>query len=84
MHFLCITSYLDDCYGPYGASALVANVVFQSIFRAVFPLFTTYLYDGLGVAWGTSVLGFVALALVPLSWVFYSFSSRIRMKSRYH
>ncbi|KAF7590285.1 hypothetical protein BBP40_003022 [Aspergillus hancockii] len=68
MLFLGITSYLTDCYGPYGASALAANAVFRSIFGAVFPLFGTYLYDGLGVAWGSSLLGFVALVLAPLPW----------------
>ncbi|KAF5866875.1 hypothetical protein ETB97_008679 [Aspergillus alliaceus] len=84
MLFLGITSYLTDCYGPYGASALAANAVFRSIFGAVFPLFGTDLYDGLGVPWGSSLLGFVALALAPLPWVFYHFGPRIRMRSKYH
>ncbi|PWY65503.1 MFS general substrate transporter [Aspergillus eucalypticola CBS 122712] len=82
--FLAITSYLTDCYGPYGASALAANAVFRSIFGAVFPLFGTYLYDGLGVPWGSSLLGFFALAFAPLPWVFYHFGPRIRMRSKYH
>ncbi|KAI3154343.1 hypothetical protein CBS147325_1435 [Penicillium roqueforti] len=82
--FLSITSYLTDCYGPYGASALAANAVFRSVFGAVFPLFGTYLYDGLGVPWGSSLLGFFALAFAPLPWVFYHFGPRIRMKSKYH
>ncbi|OJJ70363.1 hypothetical protein ASPBRDRAFT_44517 [Aspergillus brasiliensis CBS 101740] len=82
--FLSITSYLTDCYGPYGASALAANAVFRSIFGAVFPLFGTNLYDGLGVPWGSSLLGFFALAFAPLPWVFYRFGPRIRLKSKYH
>ncbi|KAJ5981912.1 hypothetical protein N7451_012012 [Penicillium sp. IBT 35674x] len=82
--FLGITSYLTDCYGPYGASALAANAVFRSVFGAVFPLFGTNPYDGLGVPWGSSLLDFFALAFAPLLWVFYHFGPRIRMKSKYH
>ncbi len=77
-------AYLTDCYGPFGASALAANNVLRSIFGAVFPLFAPDMYGGLGVAWATSVLAFVALALTPLPWVFYRFGPRIRGRSRYH
>ena len=82
--FLGIMAYLTDCYGPFGASALAANNVLRSIFGAVFPLFAPDMYGGLGVAWATSVLAFVALALTPLPWVFYRFGPRIRGRSRYH
>lgn len=82
--FLGITSYLTDCYGVFGASALAANAVLRSLFGAVFPLFSTDLYHSLGVSWATSLLGFVALAMAPLPWVFYRFGPRIRARSKYH
>lgn len=82
--FLGITSYLTDCYGPFGASALAANAVLRSLFGAVFPLFATNMYHSLGVPWATSVLGFVALAMAPLPWLFYRFGPRIRARSKYH
>ncbi|KAB8071715.1 major facilitator superfamily domain-containing protein [Aspergillus leporis] len=56
-----ITSYLTDCYGAFGASALTANAVLCSLFGAVFPLLSTDLYHTLSVSWTTSLLGFVAL-----------------------
>ena len=82
--FLGITSYLTDCYGPFGASALAANAVLRSLFGAAFPLFATDMYHALGVPWATSVLGFVAVIMAPLPWLFYRFGPSIRARSKYH
>ncbi|QPG96612.1 hypothetical protein C2857_004732 [Epichloe festucae Fl1] len=82
--FLGITSYLIDCYGKYAASALAANAILRSLFGAGFPLFSREMYDKLGTAWATSVLGFVAVAMAPLPYVFYHFGPRIRARSTFH
>ena len=82
--FLGITSYLTDCYGQYAASALAANAVLRSLFGAGFPLFATAMYDKLGAPWATTLLGFLALAMAPLPWVFYHFGPRLRAISKFH
>ncbi|KAI0520888.1 major facilitator superfamily domain-containing protein [Xylaria bambusicola] len=82
--FLGITSYLIDCYGRYAASALAANAILRSLFGAVFPLFSRQMYENLGTAWGTSVLGFVALAMTPMPYVFYHYGPKIRARSAFH
>ncbi|GAB0138189.1 hypothetical protein EsDP_00006431 [Epichloe bromicola] len=82
--FLGIISYLIDCYGKYAASALAANAILRSLFGAGFPLFSREMYDKLGAAWATSVLGFVAVAMAPLPYVFYHFGPRIRARSTFH
>lgn len=82
--FLGITSYLIDCYGQYSASALAANAVLRSLFGAVFPLFAGRMYESLGTPWATSLLGFLALALAPLPWVFYRWGPKLRGMSKYH
>jgi hypothetical protein len=46
--FLGIMNYLIDAYTIFAASVLAANSVLRSIFGAVFPLFTTYMYQDLG------------------------------------
>lgn len=81
--FLDIATYLTDCYGQYGASALAANGLLCRLFGAAFPLFARNLYDTLGVAWGTSVLGFIAAAMAPIPMIFYHFGPRIRRKSAF-
>lgn len=82
--FLDITAYLTDCYSRYGASALAANGLLCRLFGAAFPLFAANLYDVLGVAWGTSLLGFIAAAMAPMPWIFYHFGPRIRERSFFH
>lgn len=82
--FLGITSYLTDCYGRYAASALAANAVLRSLFGAVFPLFARQMYEKLGTSWATSLLGFLALSMAPLPWVFYRFGPQLRAVSKYH
>ena len=81
---LGITSYLIDCYGKYAASALAANAILRSLFGAGFPLFSHQMYDRLGAAWATSILGFISVALAPLPLVFYRFGPRIRRHSTFH
>lgn len=82
--FLGITSYLIDCYGQYSASALAANAVLRSLFGAAFPLFAGRMYGSLGTPWATSLLGFLALAMAPLPWVFYRWGPKLRSMSKYH
>lgn len=82
--FLGITAYLTDCYGRFAASALAANAVLRSLSGAVFPLFGESMYDRLGTPWATSLLGFVAVGMAPLPWVFYSFGPRLRAASKFH
>lgn len=46
--FLSIMNYLIDSYVIFAASVLAANSVMRSLFGAIFPLFTTYMYQNLG------------------------------------
>lgn len=40
-------------------------------------------YERLGIDWATSLLGFIALALMPVPWVFFKFGPQLRAKSKY-
>ncbi|KAI4595127.1 hypothetical protein KJ359_007102 [Pestalotiopsis sp. 9143b] len=82
--FLGINAYLTDCYERFSASALAANALLRCIFGGSFAVLADVMYRGLGTAWAVSVLGFVALALTPMPWVFYRYGPYLRSKSRYH
>lgn len=58
--------YLVDAFTIYAASALAANTVVRSIAGAVLPLAGLSMYEALGIGWGNSLLGFIALALLPV------------------
>lgn len=40
-------------------------------------------YEKLGIDWASSLLGFVALALLPVPWVLFKYGPTIRAKSSY-
>ncbi|OAP65326.1 hypothetical protein AYL99_01298 [Fonsecaea erecta] len=82
--FCSCVLYLIDTYGPLtGASAAAANGFLRYVIGAVFPLFTVQMYRGMGVAWATSLFGFVTVALLPIPWVLYKYGPRIRQRSTY-
>ncbi|KAI4127500.1 MAG: hypothetical protein LQ341_006783 [Variospora aurantia] len=81
--FLQSLNYLVDAYLMFAASAIAANTFLRSIAGAVFPLFATYMFNGLGVEWASSLLGFVALALIPIPVVFWKYGARIRKRSAF-
>ncbi|KAJ5895001.1 hypothetical protein N7495_006692 [Penicillium taxi] len=81
--FLGIMNYLIDAYTIYAASVLAANSIIRSLFGAVFPLFTTYMYRNLGIHWASCIPAFLALICVPFPFIFYKYGAAIRRKCKY-
>ncbi|OCK76525.1 MFS general substrate transporter [Lepidopterella palustris CBS 459.81] len=75
-----IQTYLIDAFPKYAASAFAALVVFRCSFGAMLPLAGPAMYDTLGLGWGNSLLGFIALALIPAPALIYRFGGGIRKK----
>lgn len=76
--------YMLDVYGSkYGASASGASSLSRYTLSAAFPLFVTQMYEALGVGWATSILGFAALIMAPIPWLFYYLGPRLRARSSY-
>lgn len=82
--FFTAVMYSIDSYGPMsGASAMAANGILRYVAGAVFPLFSRQMYRAVGVAWATSLLGFVTVALMPVPWVLLKYGPWLRSKSKY-
>ena len=81
--FLSLLNYLVDAYVMFAASAIAANTILRSLFGAVFPLFATYMFDGMGIEWASTLLGCVAALMIPLPVIFLVFGSRIRGRSKF-
>ncbi len=77
-----IMNYLVDTFEIYAASALAANMVLRSFGGAFLPLAGEPMFATLGLGWGNSLLGFIAVVLAPVSFVFYKYGDRIRAKSK--
>lgn len=71
-------TYLVDAFPVYAASVSAAATVFRSLLGALLPLAGNQMYDALGLGWGTSVLGFIAVAFLPMPLFFWVFGQRIR------
>lgn len=81
--YLGTLSYLIDSYTIYAASVLAANAVMRSSFGAIFPLFTTYMYRGLGIHWASSIPAFLTVLCMPFPFLFYKFGKSIRKRCKY-
>ncbi|AEO71516.1 b69ea4ca-cddd-420e-a3bd-f8ef84aed8b4 [Thermothielavioides terrestris] len=81
--FLQALNYLVDAYLMFAASAIAGNTFLRSLAGAGFPLFSKYMFDGMGIQWASTLLGCVAAALVPIPVVFYLYGHKIRARSAY-
>ena len=63
---LALFNYMIDAYLFVAASALAANTIFRSIFGAAFPLFATQMYDALNPRWASTLIGCIALVMIPI------------------
>ncbi|OHE92252.1 major facilitator superfamily transporter [Colletotrichum orchidophilum] len=82
--FVSTIQYLVDVYqGTTIASAASASSLARYLLAGAFPLFIVQMYTNLGIGWASSLLGFIALGLLPVPWAFFKFGKTIREKSRF-
>jgi MFS transporter, DHA1 family, multidrug resistance protein len=81
--FLQALNYLVDAYLMFAASAIAGNTFLRSLCGAGFPLFSTYMFQGMGINWASTLLGCVAVVLVPIPVLFYMYGHRLRAKSKF-
>ncbi|GAB7350828.1 hypothetical protein MBLNU459_g1361t2 [Dothideomycetes sp. NU459] len=82
--FNSVLNYLPDAYPEYAASVLAGNDFMRSSFGAGFPLFARAMYDKLGVGWASSLLGFLAIAFIPIPFVLYKYGETLRKNHSKH
>ncbi|WBW71169.1 spermidine family transmembrane transporter [Schizosaccharomyces osmophilus] len=80
--FLNCMNYVIDAYLFRAASAVAANTIMRSAVAAGFPLFAIQMFHNLGVGWAGSLLGFIAVALIPVPIAFWFYGRKIRSWSK--
>ncbi|CAJ2514225.1 Uu.00g023440.m01.CDS01 [Anthostomella pinea] len=78
--FLPTQAYIIDAYPTYLASGLAAFTVLRSVTAAFLPLAGPSLFSSLGLGWGNSVLGFIAIAFIPVPILVYRFGTGLRKR----
>lgn len=81
--FLQALNYLVDAYLMFAASVIAGNTFLRSLCGAGFPLFASYMFNGMGIQYASTLLGAVAAVLAPIPVVFYVWGHKIRAKSAY-
>lgn len=78
----CTSLYLVDTYRQQSASATGAVNILRAIAGAIFPLFSSKLYESLGQGWGATVLAGIAVVLGwPVPIVLWTWGSKLRAKA---
>ena len=76
-------SYLIDAFGIHSASALAISITLRCVTGAFITLAGPPLYGNLGIGWGNSLLGFIALIFTPVPLVLMKYGARIRTSSKF-
>lgn len=81
--FMAMLNYLTDAYEVYAASANGIASTCRSVFGALLPLAAGPMYKKLGIAWASSLLGFLSLGMAVVPIVFIRFGPSIREGSKF-
>ncbi|KAK6077977.1 transporter [Seiridium cupressi] len=76
--FFSIQVYLIDAFTIYAASAIASNTVVRSMFGAFLPMAGLPMFSGLGLGWGNSCLGFIALIMIPFAFILIRWGEYLR------
>ena len=67
-----------DAFTKFAASALAAGFFMRSVFGGLLPLAGGPMFNRLGVGWGASVLGFIALVMCIIPVLFFYYGAFLR------
>jgi multidrug resistance protein len=81
--FMAVIGYLVDAYTVYAAPVLATNAFVRAAFAAGFPLFTSPMYQRLGVHWAAAVPAFLILACLPPTFLLFKYGARIRARGKW-
>ena len=72
-------SYLVDAYKIHAASTVGASMILRYLTSGALPITGPPMYNALGQGWGNSVLGLVALIMVPAPLLLLRYGETVRM-----
>lgn len=80
---MCVQTYLIESFPTNAASVSAANTVLRSTVGALLPLAGLGLYDAIGLGWGNSLLGFLALVLAPVPVCLGLWGEKLRLNPKF-
>lgn len=80
--FMAMSNYITDVFRQISASAQAAASCIRSIGAILLPLAAGSMYSELGIHWAPSLLGFVALVMGVIPFVFIRYGDVLARKSK--
>jgi len=77
-----LSQYIVDSYPRYAGSAMAAKTLLRSVAGATVPLWVNQMFHGMGFQWAGLTLALLAVALIPIPFVFYVRGHAIRARSK--
>ncbi|WPG99939.1 Hypothetical protein R9X50_00276200 [Acrodontium crateriforme] len=77
---MSLQTYLIDAFSLHAASVMAASTILRSLCGALLPLAAPGLFEELGLGWGCSVLGFIAIIFIPLPVILIRYGRDLRSK----
>ncbi|KAL8730219.1 MAG: hypothetical protein Q9166_004196 [cf. Caloplaca sp. 2 TL-2023] len=81
--FMSLLNHVTDSYEIFAASGMAATSACRSIFGAILPIAARPMYSNLGIAWASSLLGFLSLGMCTIPFAFIKYGDRIRANSKF-
>ncbi|KAH3918560.1 hypothetical protein HBI56_135120 [Parastagonospora nodorum] len=78
--FAPLQTYMIDCFPQFAASAIAGMTALRCLFGALLPLAGPKMYESLGLGWGNSMLGFLAIAFIPVPALLFKYGKTIRQR----
>jgi hypothetical protein len=78
--FAPLQTYMIDCFPQFAASAIAGMTALRCLFGAMLPLAGPKMYQSLGLGWGNSMLGFLAIAFIPVPALLFRYGKTIRQR----
>ncbi|KAG6365003.1 hypothetical protein INS49_006609 [Diaporthe citri] len=78
--FLPIQTYMIDAFPENAATATAALASSRNVVGAFLPLAGPILYEDMGYGWGNTVLGFIALVLIPAPYFIARYGGKLRTR----
>ncbi|KAJ5189025.1 Major facilitator superfamily [Penicillium cf. griseofulvum] len=79
--FLQCFNYIVDCYPTLAASTIAANTILRSAIGCSFPLFSRQMMENLGVQWAGTMLGCIAIVMIPIPVLFKVYGPWLRTRT---
>lgn len=78
--FVPIQTYVIDSFPALTASSFAAVAVVRCFLGAILPLAGPAMYEALGLGWGNTIFGIIAIALIPFPLLICKYGGLIRTK----